>query len=331
MKNGLIAFKKPPYIVSTYSVAGKKEFEGPLSDFYDECCLDNKFGKASWEKAEAEMQRRALLGALKKSDFCDTGVDILLSGDLLNQCVGSNYGLLEFDIPFIGLYGACSTCALGLALGSCLISSGLFNSCGTVTSSHFCSSERQFRYPLEYGGQRTPTAQWTVTGAAAFILTNQGKIQIPEIMFGKSIDMGISDISNMGAAMAPAVIDTLTRYFNETGASPGDFDLIITGDLGYEGSEILKDLLYKNGIDIRKNHIDCGLMVYDRQNQGVNAGGSGCGCSAVALSSTILKNLESGAINDVLFVGTGALMSPMTLLQGEAIPGIAHLVRIKGV
>ena len=330
MYRNLITFKKPPAIVSSYSVVGKKEFEGPLSDFFDECCLDNRFGKSSWEKSESEMQRRALIGALKKSSFQDTGVDILLSGDLLNQCVGSNYGLLDFDTPFIGLYGACSTCALGLALGSCLVSGGTFNSCGTITSSHFCSSERQFRYPLEYGGQRTPTSQWTVTGAAAYILTTEGKIKIPEVMFGKSVEMGISDISNMGAAMAPAAIDTLKRYFKETSHSAEDFDLIITGDLGYEGSEILKELLLNDGIDIRKNHVDCGLMIYDRLSQGVNAGGSGCGCSAVVLSSTILKNIEDGTLKDILFVGTGALMSPMTLLQGEAIPGIAHLVRIKG-
>lgn len=328
MQKEIIKFKKAPTIISTYSVVGKKEHEGPLGDFFDEYNTDNKFNMKSWEKAEGEMQKRALLGALKRANLDDSNIDALLSGDLLNQCVGSSYGLLEFDIPYIGLYGACSTCAEGIALASCLVSSGSFDTCASVTSSHFCSSERQFRFPLEYGGQRTPTAQWTVTGAGAFIIGSGGKIEIPEIMLGKTIEMGITDINNMGAAMAPSAIDTLTRYFDKSGCLPSDFDLIVTGDLGFEGSEILKDLLLKKGYDIRKNHVDCGLIIFDRNKQDVHAGGSGCGCSASVLSSTILKNLENGAIRDVLFIGTGALMSPMTLFQGEAIPGVAHLVRL---
>ncbi len=325
---GIIKFKHTPTIISSYNVAGKKELEGPLASSFDITSSDNKFGQDSWEKAEGKMQEIALSGALKRAEISDTGLDILFSGDLLNQCVGSNYGLLDFDTPYAGLYGACSTCALGIALGACLYGGGIINTCGAVTSSHFCSSERQFRYPLEYGGQRTPTAQWTVTGAGAFIIGKGGAVKIPEVMFGKAIDLGITDIANMGAAMAPATIDTIERYFKESSLLPSDFDLILTGDLGYEGSEILKDLLLKRGIDITKNHNDCGLMIYKRGAQDVHAGGSGCGCSAVVLSSTILKELEVGGLKNVLFIGTGALMSPMTLFQGESIPAVAHLVRL---
>ena len=329
MKNSIIEFSKKPKITSTYSVVGSKEKEGPLGNLFDEYCKDDKFGKDTWEKSESEMQRRALSGALKKGEIIDTELDALLAGDLLNQCIGSNYGLSNFDVGFLGLYGACSTCSEGLLIGSCLYSGGSINSCAVVTSSHFCSSERQFRFPLEYGGQRTPTAQWTTTGAGAFILSDKGGVEISEALIGKVIDKGIKDIANMGAAMAPAAINTLKRYFLETRHSPEDFDLIITGDLGYEGSEILKDLLLKEGVDIRKNHVDCGLMIFDRQSQDVHAGGSGCGCSAVVMASDIIPNLEKGVLNDVLFLGTGALMSPISLFQGGSIPAIAHLVRLK--
>jgi len=327
MQKGIIKLKRCPSIISSYSVVGQKEYQGPLGKGFDEHGDDDKFGKDSWEAAEAEMQRIALAGAIKKAQISDTEVDILLSGDLLNQCIGSNYGLIDFDIPFVGLYGACSTCALGIALGASLFGGGLFDLCAAVTSSHFCSSERQFRFPLEYGGQRTPTAQWTVTGSGAFLIGDGGKIKIPEIMFGKSIDMGINDISNMGAAMAPSTIDTLKRYFKESKLSPSDFDLIVTGDLGYEGSEILKDLLYKDGIDIRSNHNDCGLMIFDRSTQDVHAGGSGCGCSASVLSSAIFNEMYAGRLKNVLFLGTGALMNAMSIAQGQSIPAISHLVR----
>ncbi len=328
MQKEIIKLKRPPSILSSYSVVGKKELNGPLGKYFNEFCEDDKFGTSSWEKAESEMQRLAVKGAMRKIDLKDTEVDILLSGDLLNQCVGSNYGLIDFDIPYIGLYGACSTCAEGLAIASCLYSGGIFDTCATVTSSHFCSSERQFRFPLEYGGQRAPTAQWTVTGAGGFILGDGGRVKITEVMFGKSVDMGISDINNMGAAMAPACFDTLKRYFENGGYSPSDFDLIATGDLGYEGSEILKDLLLEKGYDIKNVHNDCGLMIYERDKQDVHAGGSGCGCSAVVLASEILRKLENGEYKNVLFVGTGALMSPMTLFQGLSIPGVAHLIKL---
>ena len=328
MKKSIIEFNRKPKITSTYSVVGHLEKEGPLGDFFDEFSKDDKFDKDSWEKAESEMQRRALSGALKKSKTIDSELDALLAGDLLNQCVGSNYGLSSFDVGYLGLYGACSTCAEGLLLGASLYSGGIVNTCAVVTSSHYCSSERQFRFPLEYGGQRTPTAQWTTTGSGAFILGERGSVEITEAMIGRVCDKGIKDISNMGAAMAPAAIDTIKRYFIESRLAPSDFDLIITGDLGYEGSEITKDLLLKNGLDIRKNYTDCGLMIFDRNMQDMHAGGSGCGCSAVVMSATVIPKLESKIIKNVLFIGTGALMSPMSLSQGGSIPAVAHLVRL---
>ncbi|MBE6664507.1 MAG: stage V sporulation protein AD [Ruminococcaceae bacterium] len=331
MKNGILKFKRKPKIISSYSVVGHMEKSGPLGELFDEYSNDDKFGKNSWEKAESEMQKRAFSGALNKSGLIDTEIDVLLAGDLLNQCVGSNYGLSCFDVGYLGLYGACSTCSEGLLIGASLYSGGVVDSCAVVTSSHYCSSERQFRFPLEYGGQRTPTAQWTTTGAGAFILKDEGNVEISEGMIGKIIDKGISDINNMGAAMAPAAIDTIKRYFLESEHSPEFFDLIITGDLGYEGSEILKDLLLKDGIDIRNNHIDCGLMLFDRKAQDVHAGGSGCGCSAIVMASDIIPRLASGELKSVLFLGTGALMSPVSLFQGGTIPAIAHLVRLSSL
>ncbi|MBQ8840167.1 MAG: stage V sporulation protein AD [Clostridia bacterium] len=328
MENNLITLKSSPKILSSYSVAGNKEHNGPLGNYYDEWCADDKFGKSSWEKAESEMQRRALRGALKKASLSDCDLDLILAGDLLNQCVSSTYGLADYNVPYLGLYGACSTCAESIALGACLFDGGIISKCGAITSSHYCSSERQFRYPLEYGGQRAPTAQWTTTGSGAFIIGEKGNVNIEQVMFGRIIDKGISDINNMGAAMAPAVIDTLVRYFDQSGTKPCDFDLIVTGDLGFEGSEIIKDLLLGEGIDVRKNHVDCGLMVFNRETQDVHAGGSGCGCSAIAMASTIIPNLSSGYLKDILFLGTGALMSPMTLFQGETIPAVAHLIRL---
>lgn len=331
MRKSIIKFKKSPRICASYSVVGHLEYEGPLGSLFDEYSLDDKFEKESWEKAESEMQRRAICGALKKSGYLDTEIDVLLAGDLLNQCVGSNYALSNFDTGFLGLYGACSTCSEGLLIGASLIGGGLVDTCAAVTSSHYCSSERQFRFPLEYGGQRTPTSQWTATGAGAFVLSNQGGVEICEALVGKVIDKGICDISNMGAAMAPAAINTLKRYFLESDFKPYDFDLIITGDLGYEGSEILKELLLDEGIDIRKNHVDCGLMIFDREKQDVHAGGSGCGCSAVVMASDIVPNLEGGILKNVLFLGTGALMSPMSLSQGGTIPAVAHLVHLRSL
>ena len=326
----IIKLKKYPSIISHSSVVGNKEHCGPfgkLFDFHDE---SDRFGQKSWELSEGEMQHIALNIALKKQKLTHSDIDLLFAGDLINQCSSSNYGLKDVLVPFLGLYGACSTSAEGLLLASlCYNASESFKNIAVVTSSHNCSSERQFRYPIEYGGQRTPTSQWTVTGAGAFILGDGEGAYITEVMPGVSIDLGIKDAANMGAAMAPAAIDTISNFFKESGMSPCDFDGIFTGDLGREGSAILKEQLINKGYDISKNHYDCGVLIYSKE-QDVHAGGSGCGCSASVLSAYILPMLDKGEMSDVLYIATGALMSPVSTVQGESIPGIAHAVWISG-
>lgn len=331
MRNDIIKFKKPPSILCTASVVGKREHDGPFGDLFDEYDENDRFGMDSWERAESEMQRRALSRAMEKAGLRDEECDGIFAGDLINQCTSSSYGLLEFEIPHFGLYGACSTCAEAMLLAAMAISAGNFETCACVTSSHFCSSERQFRFPIEYGGQRTPTSQWTVTGAGAFILScRDNGPHITEAVGGISRDMGISDANNMGAAMAPAAVDTLIRYFEASGKRPSDFDKIITGDLGFEGHGIVNELMLKAGYDIREVYTDCGLVIYNREKQDMHAGGSGCGCSGVMMASHFLNEIKNGALHDVLFVGTGALLSPMMVQQGMSIPGIAHLIRIQG-
>ncbi len=332
--------KKSVYIIGQASVVGQQERMGPIGSSFDISEKDD-FGMESWEKAEAEMQRLSLGCAMSKAGLTEKDMDCMLAGDLINQCISSNFGLLDYRIPYLGLYGACSTCAEGLLLGTMLCGGDLgITRCASVTSSHYCSAERQFRFPLEYGGQRTPTAQWTVTGSGAFLLSSDGGDicrnsgafipQITEVMPGCAVDRGISDVNNMGAAMAPSAVDTLKRYF-ESGHSPEEFDWIVTGDLGREGSGILVDLLYSEGYDISKIHKDCGNIIYNAEETDKHAGGSGCGCSAVVMAANILTNLAEGTVKNVLFLGTGALMNPMSLNQKLSIPGIAHLVRIRGV
>ena len=316
------------------SVVGCKEREGPLGNLFDMHDTDDKFGQKTWEKAESEMQRRALGVALQKWGKDQDSLDCLLAGDLLNQCVGSAYGLLDYGVPYFGLYGACSTAALGLLLGSALVSAGFARYAAAVTSSHNSSAERQYRTPLEYGAQRAPTAQWTVTGASAFILGNAREcdplgVQIVEAMPGIPIEMGIRDAANMGAAMAPAAVDTLERYLCASGASPNDFDVIATGDLGWEGSAIFHDLLFADGIEVAPMYTDCGTMIYSRHTQDTHAGGSGCGCSGVVTAAYFLPKLASGEIKDMLLIGTGAMMSPDALKQGQSIPAIGHLIRLR--
>ena len=335
MKERIIIPNKRVFITSGASVTGQKEKQGPIGDSFD-LSGDDRFGKDSWEKAEAEMQRLALGIAIKKANLTADNIDVVFAGDLINQCISSSYGLSEYMIPFLGLFGACSTCAEGLLMAS--VYSTYYRRCAAVTSSHYCSAERQFRYPLEYGGQRPPTAQWTVTGSGAFIISTEPRDleradyefvpEIAEVLPGRIIDRGINDANQMGAAMAPSAVDTLTRYF-ESGKNPSDFDMIATGDLGYDGSGILCDLLASSGIDITKNHTDCGLIIFDREASDTHAGGSGCGCSAAVLASNILPNIKNGTLRDILFIGTGALMNTMSLNQGQTIPGIAHLVRIR--
>ena len=316
-------------IHSSAGLAGKKESEGPLGKFFDITYQDNKLGQSSWEKAESMLQEYAVNLALKKISLSPQDIDVILAGDLLNQCISSTFGLRALDIPFLGQYGACSTMAQTLALGSILVDSGAANNCVAVTSSHFCSAERQFRFPIEYGGQRTPTAQWTVTGSGAAVLDKSGiGCSVRAVTIGKINDLGIKDANNMGAAMAPAAADTISNFFKDTNFRPDDFDLILTGDLGKVGSVLLLELLERNGIKIGKQHKDCGLMIYDIDGQDVHSGGSGCGCSASVFCSYIMKQLNSGKLNNILFVATGALMSPTSSQQGESIPGIAHLLHI---
>jgi stage V sporulation protein AD len=331
MQKGIIKLDNAPSIICNTSVVGKREFEGPLGSLFDYHCDDDRFGKKTWEQSEAEMQRLALSMALTKAKTEINDIDAIFAGDLMNQCTSSAYGLLDFDAPFIGLYGACSTAAEGLILAALMVNAGYFSHAAVVTSSHNCSAERQFRFPLEYGGQRTPTSQWTVTGAAAYIIAaadGNKNPRVTEVMPGRTTDFGIKDANNMGAAMAPAAADTFVRYFDQSGLEPSAFDLIITGDLGAEGTAALLELTSEKGLDLSQNLSDCGLLIYNRTEQDMHAGGSGCGCSGVVLGSYIFNRMRNEELHNILFAGTGALMSPLSVQQGQSIPGIAHLVRI---
>ncbi len=318
-----------PSIISHASVVGNKEHKGPLGKYFDYHDESDRFGQKTWELSEGEMQHIALNLALNKRKMSPETLDGLFAGDLINQCSSSNYGLSDVPVPYFGLYGACSTSAEGLMIATLFLNSDKsLKTTAVVTSSHNCSSERQFRYPVEYGGQRPPTAQWTVTASAAFILGDGEGAYITELLPGMICDEGVTDPANMGAAMAPAVINTMQRYFGESGMEPSDFDAIYTGDLGYEGHSIVKEKMSELGYELGDNYNDCGLIIYDRDGQDVHSGGSGCGCSASVLSAHILPRLESGEYRDILYIATGALLSPMAVLQGQSIPGIAHLVRI---
>ncbi|MBQ8356417.1 MAG: stage V sporulation protein AD [Clostridia bacterium] len=315
-------------ILSAASVVGKLEKNGPLGGCFDIHSADDRFGQKTWEKAEAEMQRLALNTALAKGELRQEDLDAIFAGDLLNQCIGAAYGLKDYNVPYFGLYGACSTAAEGLILSSLLVSGGMVQRAAAVASSHNCTAERQYRSPIEYGGQRTPTAQWTVTGAGAFIVGENEHAQalVKGVCPGIVLEKGIRDAANMGAAMAPAAADTLLRFFDSTGKSPDDFDLIATGDLGYEGGDILCEIMALEGVDIRNVYNDCGMMIYSRDTQDTHAGGSGCGCSATVLASYLLPKIAAGALKRVLVMGTGAMMSPQSIQQGEYIPAIGHLV-----
>lgn len=332
-KGKTIFLEKKPRIIANAAAVGKKEGEGPLGKEFDLVFSDDKLGLPSWEKAESELLKRAVEKALLNAATEKNEVDAIFSGDLLDQCIGSSFGLRSLRIPVCGLYGACSTMALSLCIASLAIETGGFDCCVAATCSHFCSAEKQFRYPLEYGGQRSPTAQWTVTGAGAAVLKNSKKSASPyidKVHLGTICDLGITDANNMGAAMAPAAKKTITDFLCDTGTSPSDYDMILTGDLGKVGSDLLKELMLREeGIDLSSVHNDCGLLIFDREEQDVHAGGSGCGCSASVLCSYILNRFRNGFFKKVLFVATGALMSPVSSLQGESIPGIAHAVLIK--
>ena len=324
-----IRLTRPPRVIAHAGLGGKKEKEGPLGNAFD-CTFDDvTFGVPSWEQAEQTLLRTALDMAIAKAKLPLHALDLILAGDLQNQCTASSFALCSSDVPFCGMYGACSTMALTLAVSALLLDGGACRTAAAATGSHFCTAERQFRKPLEYGGQRTPTAQWTVTGAGAAILSATGGRNDPRIThvhFGTITDLGITDAANMGAAMAPAAAKTIGDFLRDTHTTPRDYDLILTGDLGFIGSELLLDLLRRDGFDLSGVHNDCGCMIYDRDAQDVHAGGSGCGCSASVLCSHILDLMRCGNYKRVLFAATGALLSATSALQGKTIPGIAHAV-----
>ncbi|NCB74873.1 MAG: stage V sporulation protein AD [Clostridia bacterium] len=319
-----------PSISYFASVGGNMEGQGPLATGFDLISEDSYFGTKSWENAESAMLKKCFDLVVAKSGITADCLDYIFSGDLLNQCVGSEFAVKDSGVPLFGLYGACSTMAESLSLAAMTIDGGFANTVCAMTSSHFCSAERQFRLPLAYGGQRSPTAQWTATAAGALILTSEGEGPFAtHITTGKIVDAGICDAANMGAAMAPAALETICTHLDDTGRDPNYYDMIVTGDLGVIGHEILLELALKKGIDLSAVCSDCGMMLYDRSKQDVHAGASGCGCSASVLAGYLLPKLRKKEINRLLFAATGALMSPTTSLQGESILGICHAVAIE--
>ncbi len=322
-----IILKNTPAIAASACVVGKKEGEGPLKHTFDRVEKDAFFGKKTWEQAESAMVSETIERAIKKAHMNNCDIDCLFGGDLLNQCIGASFGVRKLNIPFYGVYGACSTMAESLSLAAVMIDGGYAENCAAFTSSHFSTAERQYRFPLEYGSIRPPAAQWTVTGCGCLILSNnvekKPKVCVTGLTTGKIVDLGITDANNMGAAMAPAAFDTLKTHFDDFCRKPSDYDLIVTGDLGFVGHSIVKDMFKKTGVHLN-NYADCGLLVYDREKQGVNSGGSGCGCSAVTLAGHILSEMRKGRYRRVLFAATGALLSPTSSAQGESIPGVCH-------
>lgn len=319
----------PPSIRSFAAAAGRMEGEGPLGSCFDYVSQDSTFGENTWEKSESRLQQHALEHALAKGGISESEISLLFAGDLLNQCTGSAYSVRDIGVPFVGLYGACSTMAESLSMASIFSDNGIGKYNVALTSSHFCSAERQFRFPETYGGQRPPSAQWTATASGCVVVEqHSAPPYVKSVTIGTIKDMGIKDANNMGAAMAPAAYATIKTHLENTGLNVDDFDLILTGDLGEVGTRILCDLFKKDGVDLESVHNDCGLMLFDREKQDVHAGGSGCGCSASVLCGHILGRIKSGELKNVLFTATGALMSPTLVQQGESIPGIAHAVHI---
>lgn len=324
-------FDAPPVISAWASIAGKRESEGPLGHCFDIRSKDTYFGQSTWEQAEKYMQQQALQKLLEKGNIKQENVNLVFSGDLLNQCIGSSFSLNNTGIPHLGLYGACSTMAEGLLLASMAVGGGFANNAIAMTSSHFASSERQYRFPLGYGGQRTPTAQWTVTGAGAALVVPTGDgPQIKACTIGTVTDLGVKDANNMGAAMAPAAYNTIKAHFNDFSVGPDAYDLIITGDLGQIGKELLMELAKRDGLSIGGKLTDCGTLIFDNTHQDVHSGGSGCGCSAITLCGYFLNKLRSKSLKSILFCGTGALLSPTSTQQGLPIPGVCHAVAITG-
>ena len=326
-----IALGTPPSVLAFANIGGKFEAQGPLSGYFDELSQDSFFGEKTWEKAESAMQKRVLQRALDQIKLKPGDLDYIFAGDLLNQCIGSSFGLREFGVPFYGLYGACSTMGESLSLAAMAIDGGFAEKAAAMTSSHFCTAERQYRMPVPYGNQRTPTAQWTATAAGAVIVTSQLRPgpRVARVTIGRVKDKGIKDANNMGAAMAPAAYETLKAHFEDTGLAPDYYDLILTGDLGKLGHEIVTDLFDRDGVKLN-NYNDCGLILFDREEQDVHAGASGCGCSASVLCGYVLPGLLAGRWRRILFCPTGALHSPTATMQGESIPGVCHALALEG-
>jgi stage V sporulation protein AD len=325
-----IKFQNPPYIIGTANIVGKKEGEGPLGKLFDVIGEDDLFGENTWEEAESSMQKKVAGWAIDNAKLMKEQIRYIFAGDLLGQTIATSFGLLDFNIPLFGLYGACSTAGESLSLASMAVAAGFADHALALTSSHFASAEKQFRFPLEYGNQRPLAASWTVTGSAAFVVSNQqSPIKITGITTGKIVDYGVKDSMNMGAAMAPAACDTIYQNLMDFNFQPDSYDKIVTGDLGYIGSDILIDLLKEKGFDITLQHMDCGKVIFDQKTQDTHAGGSGCGCSATTLSAYLLKEMEKGNIKKILFVPTGALLSTVSFNEGQSVPGIAHGVVIE--
>lgn len=324
-----IKFDNPPTIVDCSSIVGPKEADGPLAKYFDQCLDNELWGEKTWEKAESKIIKETVNTAISKSGIPSDHIEYCFAGDLLNQCISSTFGLRELNIPFFGIFGACSTFVEGLSLASVFVENGI-NYAICASSSHFCSSEKQFRFPLELGNQRPPTSQWTVTGAGSAIIAKSGQGPfITYITSGKIVDMGIKDANNMGAAMAPAAFDTLMTHFKDTGRSPNYYDAILTGDLGHIGRDILIDLCKNAGYNINSVYNDCGVLIFDKEKQDTHSGGSGCGCCATVFSGYLFKQLKDKKLNRLLLIATGALMNSTSSQQGESIPGIAHAISIE--
>lgn len=328
MENNIIRYSSV-YLAETATLVGKKESEGPLASCFDAVEKDIYFGTETFEKAESEMVRRTLNILLGKTKKKPEDISVLLGGDLLNQCVATSFAISKSQIPYLGLYGACSTIIEASIIASAFINGGLSENAAVITSSHFCSAERQYRFPLEYGNQKTPTSQNTITGCGSYLLQSQPTpYKIKEAVIGKIVDNGVKDANNMGAAMATAAVDTILRYFDESGADPNQFDLIATGDLGKEGHEISLELLKRCGLNMGSNYTDCGMLIYDIEKQDMHSGASGCACMATVFGGHIFKRMQNNELKNVLLIGTGALLNKNTAMQNQSIPSIAHLIRI---
>ena len=325
-----IKFSNPVSILETASIVGPKESEGPMAKYFDNCLIDEFWGEKTWEKAESKIIKETVNTVISKSNISAQDIDYCFAGDLLNQCISSSFGLRELNIPFFGVFGACSTFAESICLGSVFVSSGAAQNVLCATSSHFCSAEKQFRFPLELGNQRPPSAQWTVTGSGAAIISKNGLgPYITSITTGQIVDMGIKDANNMGAAMAPAALDTLITHLRDTNRNPSYYDAIITGDLGHIGKDIVMELAETKGYNIKSIYNDCGVLMFDKNTQDTHSGGSGCACIGTVFSGYFFKQLRDRKLNKILLIATGALTNATTSQQGESIPGIAHAVAIE--